>query len=54
MDRKTILWIIIILLILALLYVVFFQGPVSQTALSAGQSAGQQAAGSYGGMVGDC
>lgn len=50
MDKKTILWIIIAILAIAVLYIVFFKGSGTGQAVS---TAGQ-AAQSYGGMVGGC
>ena len=52
MDKKTILWIIIAILAVAVLYVVFFKGSGTGSAIqSAGQAAGQVASS---GMVGGC
>ena len=54
MDKKLILWIVIAILVLAVIDVVFFRSSPTGGVISAGQSAGQVAKSSYGGMVGGC
>ena len=52
MDKKTILWVIIAILAVAVLYVTFFKGAgTGQAIQSAGQAASQVASS---GMVGGC
>lgn len=51
--KKVILWVIIAILAIAVIYVVFFRGTSSGSAISAAQTAGQVAR-SSGGMVGGC
>ena len=52
MDKKTLLWILIALLIISAVYVIFFRGSVSGDVIDAGKTAGQVAY--SGGMVGGC
>ena len=51
MNRNIVLWIIIGILFLLVIYVTFFNGSVSNSALSAGKTTGEVA---YSGMVGGC
>jgi len=51
MDKKIILWIVIALLVIAVIYVTFFRGGSTGSAISGVQSAGQVASS---GMVGGC
>ena len=52
MDTKNVvLWIVIAILVIAVVYVVFFKGGSTGSAISAGQSVGQVASS---GMVGGC
>lgn len=51
MDKKVILWIVIAILVLAVVYVTFFRGGSTGSAISGAQSAGQVVSS---GMVGGC
>ena len=52
MDTKSVvLWVVIAILVIAVVYVVFFRGGSTGSAISAGQSAGQVVSS---GMVGGC
>lgn len=52
-DKKTALWIVIGVLLVAVVYVVFFQGNTATASTTLGPQAGQ-AASAYSGMVGGC
>jgi len=56
MDRKTLLWIVIGLLFIAVLYLTFqaSSSAVTQGAVQGAVSSKAAAASSYGGMVGGC
>jgi len=51
MDKKVILWIVIAILVVATVYIAFFKGGSTGSAISTVQSAGQAASS---GMVGGC
>ena len=51
MDKKVILWIIIAILVVAVIYITFFRGGSTGSAVNVVQSAGQVASS---GMVGGC